>query len=707
MSLKDSVLYKTIMTGDLATLIPVLRDYSESGQSFFLEDPDNGETLIHHIVNHGEKYCEPRTVSLIYLFAYAPFDLDKPNINGDTALHLAVRKKGAYRILIALIRCGADPEVKNNEGKTPEDILIKDRPSGWEEMLHWLNKFKPGLYRAVTAEKPDKKLIERLLRYWCRLTMVKNSKIINLKCIAHSKHHQLDLVYLLEKYENTIEFAMALLSGKVCVLKSWKGQDLWNTIDINTKDYSYQKYYKGYPEEPQPLLAAVWEINSIETIEYLMSLNPDTNVLFSGMPNCEPKPLFFHLMGAHAPDPAITKKILKGCDMNYRAYHGQTVLHEAILHDVTEDVFKHILNLGANVASRDRYGQTARNLAVSLNKLTYARLIDEHVLQAVRECNVSKIESLVLAAYDFIINISDKQGQTAGDISKKKSSKQLKDVIEKVSRTQEYIKKLHAVTDKGSIGVTKKLLAVCKRMAVALDKCGRNVLHHAVLHRHIELVLYISKEFPSTLNAKDNLGRSPFHYAYLFLPCDKIIKHMEANGADGMIQDYAGFIPSDYLKSGCHTTNQRIKEIVEFDLDVYIVETSLEKNFLTAIKNGDLRTVEKLTAGLKEFGGGFCRFSKMLFDCLDYGQWHIANYLITIGFNTEIWKQYEHCSPDDPLCAMMECNHGMTSFAQRVHQIKAIEVHALLEQRNKNKASVKPAGGRPGDGMLDGSVKVF
>ena len=34
--------------------------------------------------------------------------------------------------------------MRNKEGKTAEDILLTEKPEGWQEMLHWYRKFKPG-----------------------------------------------------------------------------------------------------------------------------------------------------------------------------------------------------------------------------------------------------------------------------------------------------------------------------------------------------------------------------------------------------------------------------------------------------------------------------------------------------------------------------------------------------------------------------------
>lgn len=51
-----------------------------------------------------------------------------------------------YRHVIGFYyRCGADTRILSNDNKTAEDILLQERPEGWQEMQHWYNKFKPGI----------------------------------------------------------------------------------------------------------------------------------------------------------------------------------------------------------------------------------------------------------------------------------------------------------------------------------------------------------------------------------------------------------------------------------------------------------------------------------------------------------------------------------------------------------------------------------
>lgn len=55
-----------------------------------------------------------------------------------------------WMVVVLSCRCGADTRIVNNDGKTAEDILIMEKPEGWEEMYHWYKKFKPGEIHVLT-----------------------------------------------------------------------------------------------------------------------------------------------------------------------------------------------------------------------------------------------------------------------------------------------------------------------------------------------------------------------------------------------------------------------------------------------------------------------------------------------------------------------------------------------------------------------------
>ncbi|XP_041369600.1 uncharacterized protein LOC121383575 [Gigantopelta aegis] len=697
MSLRSSRLYGAIESDSLDDIVNELITFCRSGNDINVQDTVSGETYLHHIVRHYRRFSDPKNVSLLYMVG-CKLDVDAVDADGETALHKVVRKNGAYRLMVAMLRCGADTEVKNKDGKTAEDILLTEKPSGWQEMLHWYRKFKPGLWRALMADSPDKKLIERLLKSWCRVVVCKNKQIVNLKEVAHNRVGQLDIVCLMEKYENTNEFVLSLLAGTGRFISYWKENGLaMNNIDINTRDYSYQYRYPDYPEVPQPLLAALWEKDIFEIVDILMEMKPDTSVLYSNEPESKspPKPLFFQVLSGHPKptDERIVRRIIRGSDMQARNTYGATILMEAIVSQQSDDFIHFLFQCGVNVATRARCGRTARTLCdeeAVQDGARYTRLIDQHVLGFVRDCNIERLERLVLQSYNHILDIVDERGHTALQIARKLGSKQLIRILQNVVATQDHAKKVFAAIDKGNMTLLKKLLT--KKYAHVLDKCGRTTVHHACLHQHSKIVRFLLEDSPQMINMSDGMGRTPLHYAYLFLDQDDTVDYLLKKGASNISKDVNGRTPSDYSRKNCgaHEFALRQKQVREYDLELFLGLTKCFNTFPNAIKAGDLATVKNLTVGLKEHNG-IDKFNNALFDCIDHGHFNIAEFLILSGFSTDVWKAYEKCNPDHPMCAMMECGHSVTSFRQRATQLKATSILKLMDDIDKGKVKVELA----------------
>ena len=66
--------------------------------------------------------------------------------------------------------------------------------------------------------------MERLLKNWCRLTCVKNGKVVNIKCLVRDDIHKHDLLEMIEKFENPNEMALALSAGFGFIVKGWVQQ---------------------------------------------------------------------------------------------------------------------------------------------------------------------------------------------------------------------------------------------------------------------------------------------------------------------------------------------------------------------------------------------------------------------------------------------------------------------------------------------------
>lgn len=687
-SLRKLKLFKVIQTGTTEAILKALMDYLKGGKDPNIRDEVKGGTLLHLIVEHGDKFITGQTVSGVYMLVCKDIDIDAQDNLGETGLHKAMRIKGAYRIILALMRCGADTSIKNNDGLTAEEILLKERPDGWEENLHWYNKFKPGLWQALQGDNPDRKQVEHLLKKWCRVTTVKNGEVTSMKFLVKDDIHKVDLLQLLEKYENTNELALATTAGMGFIVRMWVKQGIISNMDVNTKDHSYQYNFRGYPECPRPVVAASWESNNFEAVDVIMELNPNTRVLWTPGPESTnpPKPVFFQILcGVGAPyDERIVHRVLSGSDLSARDNQGQTILHLAVSTNQPDSIVKFILNKGIDIAARDCQGRTARDLAEKLKCPRYMKLIDDYVIKLIKDKKFEPIEKLILHNYDHLLDITDGT-RTLVDVAKKSSTRNIYEVVKLTAPIQAYVRRVFQSVDDGSLNDLKKLLS-CKRYGDIRDRCGRTVLHRAILKQQENMVTFILEDFPEIVNSRDSLDRTPLHYAHLFTDNTDILNLLMKSEADPKLWDANGLTPNDYKRDVCGSQKftRLQKELREFDLNVYLSETDFETTFKSAISNGDLETVKSLVQGLKGFGE-VTRYSSALFDCLDSRSLEIAKYLILNGFDTNVQKQYNKCDPNDPMCCMGECGHHPTSLEQRARELKLEDISKMIHAASNGK----------------------
>ncbi|XP_045216690.2 uncharacterized protein LOC123566547 isoform X1 [Mercenaria mercenaria] len=692
MSLRKLKLFKIIQTGTTEAILKALMDYLKSGKDPNIRDDVTGGTLLHLIVEHGDRFITGQTVSGVYMLVCKDIDIDARDNMGETGLHKAMRIKGGYRIILALMRCGADTAIKNNNGLDVEQLLEKERPDGWEENLHWYRKLKPGLWCALNCENPDRKLVETLLKNWCRVTTVKQGKVMSMKFLVENDIHKVDLLQLLEKYENTNELALATTAGMGFIVRMWVKQGIISNMDVNTKDYCYQYHWSDAPVSPRPIIAASWESNNFEAVDVIMELKPDTRVLWTPDHDYKnpPKPVFFQVLcGLGAPyDEKITMRVLKGSDLTARDSTGQTILHVAVSTNQSDSIFRHILQCGVDLSARDCQGRTARDLAEKSNRPKYVRLIDEFVIKLVKEKKFETIEKLILQNYDHILDMSE-GSRSMTEIAKKSSTKNIYEIVKLTAPIQAYVRRVFQSVDDGATEDLRKLLN-CKRYGEVRDRCGRTVLHRAILKRREDIILYLLEEFPVLINSRDSLDRTPLHYAQLFIENADTVNRMTKLGADPKLFDANGLTTNDYKKDVCGNQKfQRLqKEVKDFDLNVYLSETDFETTFKSAISSGDLETVKSLVTGLKSFGD-VSRYSSTLFDCLDSRAVEIAKFLIVNGFQTDVYKQYNKCDPNDPMCAMMECGHSMTSLKERAQELKLEDISRMIEAASNGKLQLQ------------------
>ncbi|XP_060065525.1 uncharacterized protein LOC132545870 [Ylistrum balloti] len=680
--LRDTKIYKVLATGCLSEVSSECIKHVQSGKNINLRDEDTGETYLHLLADNVDRFRSPQGTCIIYIMASKGIDLDLLDNEGNSFLHRIMRMPYTYRAVVAMIRCGADPLVNNKEGLTPRDILMQTKPDGWEETLHWFTKFTPGLYRALMEEHPDRALVEKLLKYLCRTNIVKDGKLVCLKTIAKQNNKDLYLVDLLEKYENTIEFALSLFTGKDLALQHFfkEVSNRMDTIDINVTDYSYQYRYPDYPEVPLPVLAALWEGDMEDNIAVLLGMGVDTSVLFSYNPEVEPpKPLFFQVLcGVVKPTDSIIHRVLEASDLSVRNLYGQTIVYEAITQDYPENLIISLFKYGANLASRDKHGRTAHDYAELIKKPRYCRLIDTCVVEMVKECNVEGVEDLLRHGYDHILDVTDRQtGNSIIDIARGRSST-ISELLKKAGAVKEHIRKMFQKTETGSLGELRRLLG--RKYATSVDRCGRTVLHIAIFNGKRDIISYLATHYSQLLNIQDNLGRTPLHYAQLFMEGDQLLSTITKLG-NTSIRDVQGLTPLQYSIKECgeRTFSLLKKAVQEMAMDVFLSQTQFKQSMKTAIQKEDLTKIQRLLRGLRVHGD-ITRHSTLLFSCIEWGKENAAIQMIREGLSTDIFKQYQKCDPNSTKCVMYECTHTMISLREKAEELKRRRVLQFLDQ---------------------------
>ncbi|RUS86119.1 hypothetical protein EGW08_006139 [Elysia chlorotica] len=777
-NIRDHEVSRCLASGDWDRCFFSIYSYCMSGGTLFVRDMHTKESFLHILADYAHLYVSANACRILYSLCLK-MDTDETDTNGDTALHKFVRVPGAWRPIVALMRCGANPLIKNKAGRTPEEEILHLRSVGYEENLHWLRKFLPGLWTAVLSPHPDLVLVERLLRYWCRTAKMEGREPQNLKCVMHMMNAPLDLVCTVEKYEHTNELALAMLAGKGCTIDYWKKtKESISSLDVNTKDHSYQFHYREYPTAPRPLLAAVWESDNFHIVQRFMELGPDTAIkyTFESEASSPPKPLFFQLVNpkSRPQDEAITAHILSFADLDMRTREGRTILMEAMYNGETEGIIRTILNAGVNLAARDGLGRTARDHAEILKRSDYIQLIDSRITELIHSGEAAVLWTYIVQLYPYVThNLS--RLCIASELLKQQVKRKVVDVLKHKCTTQSTVHKLFSLAKSGYKSQFIKLMA--QGFSECRDKAGRTLLHVVVQHSlgshrkdlrdavlfhnsqngrnrnlsetesseisdssshsdissdeinllseteriinlsdphldmfkkknmfckfmrkhswkhnlfscsnckpdHLGIAAYLVNEFPYLVDKQNSFGQTPLHYAYIYLAPTEIFAILEKRGSQQNIKDVFDLLPKDYCKQLCgdQTFNVRCKPTKEMDLEIFLEENNFKENFYKAIVKGNPEDVKTLALQLLELDGQQ-KFSNVLFDCLDMGRFDIAWHLVEAGFPWDISKQYETCNPDNPMCAMMECSHALTTLQQRATETGALEVANLIQQK--------------------------
>ncbi|XP_052282717.1 uncharacterized protein LOC127879738 isoform X1 [Dreissena polymorpha] len=688
MDLSKTKLYQAINDPSMSAveLWRACQLYITSKKNVNIMDSSTGQTFMHVLAGHGGHVLNPSGVAVIYLMAGHGLNLDARDNVGDTCLHKAMRVPDSYRMVEALMRCGVDPLIRNTAGLTAEEVLMKEMPREWRHTAHWYRKYHPGLYHAISGG--HKEQVTNLLKGWCRVRTTRpDGEEVSLERLVPTTD---EIRALLQKYEATNEFVISMLGGRPFDLNDPM------LADVNKDTLDHMNEAEGQPVHkprvvPKPLILATWECHQEASVDTLLSIGANTSTLFSrtGI-RTEAEPLFFHLLTSdQRPPDTIIHKVLRHSDMSARNQEGQTVLFKAITHDFSSQFVKALFKYGVDVAARDNKGRTARDLAESLRKSRYFTEIDEHLIEIVKDCNLERLHYIVLQGYDHILDITDNRGINITKMlhlhyTLNPNKEDMLIFMEKIRVIQHHICLMLRATDTGGTDELKSYAS--RKFASAQDKCGRSILHKAIVNKKKDLIKFVVQNYRHIIDMQDNLGRVALHYAYLVTEGTSLVNYLLLHGANPHIPDWAGRLPEAYHVESCGKDEYiRLQRAVNsFTMDVYLAETNFQHSLDKCIKRGDLAGVEELVLGLTD-KGDINRYATILFDCVDTGRQRIAVYLIRQGMRTDIYKQYETCSSRSSACSTYTCDHTLTSLFARARHVGCHEVLKAINEMSAEK----------------------
>ena len=137
----------------------------------------------------------------------------------------------------------------------------------------------------------------------------------------------------------------------------------------------------------------------------------------------------------------VTSQILRGSDLRRKNVRGQTILFNCVKEGLPLALVKTLLKHGADVTSRDIKAQTVRDHASSLGRHDYVKCFNSHVIDIMRQRDVTKLNQLILRGYgDDILEILETNDPDVHainhDLIEKRSMQEVASAIEAVPLLQ-------------------------------------------------------------------------------------------------------------------------------------------------------------------------------------------------------------------------------------------------------------------------------
>ncbi|XP_060074500.1 uncharacterized protein LOC132554211 [Ylistrum balloti] len=440
----------------------------------------NGNTLLHLSIRKPQAYT--------YVFASGGVPVNIQNKDGDTALHLAVRE-GLYDTAEALVQCSADISLRNSMGQAP----LAEAEGPIKEMLE---KFQLGVVEAVCCGKSQ--LLDRILkRTWASLSSkVKEEKnMIELAMLRAGVDPQVqNCVRLLKEYQTSSKLIHAVLC-----------EDVETAKDIIENEKGWHTNIRFMDRKGKTLLSQAIEADNIDLVRLLVDKGEAKinaiRVRESGMSE-ETVPLFHKCLKAGL-NPEIAKFLNARMDVMERLEkdkNGNTAVLRAIEEEVSPKLVHWLIDTsgGSCLAERNKEGLTPRELALTQKSDAIVKVIDRYIVQ--KPTNISIYASHLYNERDTLDIVDEATGQTLRDIVQKKKKIKLNYEVDAGN--------ISIAAAKGDLGELKNCTANF------VDRNGYTALTRAIVFRQLSVCEHLCTVRPQLKSIPDNMNRYPLHYAY-------------------------------------------------------------------------------------------------------------------------------------------------------------------------------------------------
>lgn len=471
-----------------------------------------GGTLLHLYVEKPRVYT--------YILANHGVPVNVQDVNGDTALHVAVRKN-KLDIVEALVQCGADLSLRNKMGQTPVE-------EAEGTIRAFLRTFEPGMVVAV-RDSHYNMLCRLYKRTWCHVhTKVKDGKsllewtqeksdAVNLGEIKPSLKNELkkeadaarNSYRVLSEYRPTSELIHAVLCEDVELAR----QVLWAHRDLKVN-------FRFKDRIGKTLLSHAIDVNNFDLVNLLVENgahvgqirvreNEETDVTV----------------------PLYQKALRKDVDVNIvkllqtvlpdsreheeKDTNGNTPLLRAIEEGVEARTIHWLLKIrgGYSLLDRNKDGFTAREIAVKRGRDDVVKVIDKYILKDISPI-VLRLFPVSFCSPDLLTTVDESGVTLEQKLSKTAEERNMKSWLD-INETQNQAISLFTAVAKGDMAKVEQL-----NNAYYQDKNGYTALIRAVVFNQLDVANLLCIHRPALRKMPDNCNRYPLHYAYA-LPDDQ------------------------------------------------------------------------------------------------------------------------------------------------------------------------------------------